>query len=46
MEKTEKQINPKVMNVLKGKLTLNRFGFNEQSSGHYIMVKQVLIEQR
>ena len=31
--KIEKQSNPKVMNLLEGKLTLKRFGFNEPSSG-------------
>ena len=33
MEKIEKQSNSKVMNLLEGKSTLKRFGFNEPSSG-------------
>ena len=33
MEKNWKQNNPKLMNLLGGKSTLKRFGFNEPSSG-------------
>ena len=38
----EKQGNPKWMNLFEVKSTLQRFGFNEPSSG-FKMVKQVLI---
>ena len=33
IEKIEKETNPKVMNLLEGKLTLKCFNFTEPSSG-------------
>ena len=45
MVKLEKQSNPKVLNLLRRKVTLKRFGFSNRHR-NFKMVKQVLIEQR